>query len=102
MVNILLTHLFLIGEENTFNILSEHKFISIVIPFNILRYLWECMLEAVAQVHRLRLIHADIKPANFLLARTSCLLSRASSKMEYFRSVEHIFLVRAIWINFIL
>lgn len=32
-----------------------------------LRFYWEQMLEAICQIHHNGIIHADIKPANFIL-----------------------------------
>ena len=34
-----------------------------------LRYFWEQMLEGVQAIHDQRIIHADLKPANFILVR---------------------------------
>eukprot|EP00898_Chlorokybus_atmophyticus_P003937 jgi/Chlat1/4544/Chrsp29S04592 len=35
---------------------------------NFLRYYWQQMLEAVATIHKGRIVHQDLKPANFVLA----------------------------------
>lgn len=34
-----------------------------------LRFYWEQMLEAVHEIHKKRIVHADLKPANFVLVR---------------------------------
>ncbi len=34
-----------------------------------IRFYWEQMLEAVQGIHRMRIVHADIKPSNFILVQ---------------------------------
>ncbi|THU57230.1 hypothetical protein C4D60_Mb03t01330 [Musa balbisiana] len=38
---------------------------------NWLRFYWQQMLEAVSTIHEERIVHSDLKPANFLLVRGS-------------------------------
>ncbi|KAI7879601.1 kinase-like protein [Lichtheimia hyalospora FSU 10163] len=35
--------------------------------YHFLRYYWQQMLEAVAAIHQLKIVHSDLKPANFIL-----------------------------------
>ncbi|CDH52008.1 serine threonine-protein kinase mph1 [Lichtheimia corymbifera JMRC:FSU:9682] len=35
--------------------------------YHFLRYYWQQMLEAVAAIHELKIVHSDLKPANFIL-----------------------------------
>ena len=34
-----------------------------------LRFYWEQMLEAVQSIHNKRIVHADLKPSNFVLVK---------------------------------
>ena len=38
-------------------------------PENYLRLYWQQMLEAVHTVHEEKIIHSDLKPANFLCVK---------------------------------
>jgi len=40
-----------------------------VIDLNLLRWVWQGMLQAVAPIHAQRIVHGDLKPANFVLVR---------------------------------
>ncbi|KAL8159997.1 hypothetical protein V2J09_001534 [Rumex salicifolius] len=42
-----------------------------IIDQNWLRFYWQQMLEAVNTIHEERIVHSDLKPANFLLVRGS-------------------------------
>jgi serine/threonine-protein kinase TTK/MPS1 len=39
------------------------------LDLNFIRYCWQQMLRAVQQVHAAKVVHCDLKPANFLLVR---------------------------------
>ena len=54
------------GEKDLMQLLSTHKQEKSLTPVR-LKYYWEQMLTAVQEVHEAKIIHADIKPANFLL-----------------------------------
>ena len=54
------------GDKDLYQLLSLHKDQNTLSPSR-LRFYWEQMLLAVQQVHRANIIHADIKPGNFLL-----------------------------------
>ena len=54
------------GDKDLFQILARHKENKTLSPAR-LRFYWEQMLEAVNEVHNNNIIHADIKPGNFLL-----------------------------------
>lgn len=53
------------GEIDLEKIIKKLKFENRLTPTKI-RFYWEQMLEAVAQIHDKGVIHADLKPANFL------------------------------------
>ncbi|KAF0694884.1 Aste57867_14259 [Aphanomyces stellatus] len=55
-----------IGEIDLMNKLKELKQNNIVIEENFLRIVWQQMLQAVNYIHNKRVIHGDLKPANFL------------------------------------
>ncbi|XP_072971318.1 serine/threonine-protein kinase MPS1 isoform X1 [Typha angustifolia] len=50
---------------------KEMSNISLEINENWLRFYWQQMLEAVNTIHEERIVHSDLKPANFLLVRGS-------------------------------
>ena len=54
------------GERDLYGFTSRLCRASSLSPAKI-RFLWEGMLEALKAVHDQRVIHADIKPANFIL-----------------------------------
>ena len=56
------------GDRDLFQIMNEHRNNKTLSPAK-LRYFWEQMLEAVQQVHSLNIVHADLKPGNFLLVQ---------------------------------
>ncbi|KAG0264362.1 Dual-specificity kinase, spindle pole body (SPB) duplication and spindle checkpoint function [Mortierella polycephala] len=64
-----LTLLLELGEIDLANLLYKQRFK----PFNInfIRLYWEQMLEAVQTIHEEKIVHADLKPANFLLVEGS-------------------------------
>ncbi|CAK4130935.1 unnamed protein product [Aphanomyces euteiches] len=55
-----------IGEIDLMNKLKELKQNKIIIEENFLRIVWQQMLQAVNYIHNMRIIHGDLKPANFL------------------------------------
>lgn len=56
------------GDKDMHQIMEEHRQNFTLSPAK-LRYFWEQMLEAVQQVHDNNIIHADLKPGNFLLVQ---------------------------------
>merc|ERR1711892_867733 len=54
------------GDKDLFQILARHKEEKTLSPTR-LKFYWEQMLLAVQEVHQNNIIHADIKPGNFLL-----------------------------------
>lgn len=56
------------GEADLSGVVSNLRGRDRLTPAKV-RYFWEEMLEALMQVHDARVIHSDIKPANFLLVR---------------------------------
>lgn len=54
------------GDKDLHHILASHKESKTLSPARI-RFYWEQMLLAVQEVHNNNMIHADIKPGNFLL-----------------------------------
>ena len=44
---------------------------------------WEQMLRAVHAIHEARVIHGDLKPANFLCVRGALKLDSASGDMQH-------------------
>ncbi|KAF9195685.1 Dual-specificity kinase, spindle pole body (SPB) duplication and spindle checkpoint function [Haplosporangium sp. Z 11] len=64
-----LTLLLELGEIDLASLLYKQR----LKPFNInfIRLYWEQMLEAVQTIHEEKIVHADLKPANFLLVEGS-------------------------------
>jgi serine/threonine-protein kinase TTK/MPS1 len=56
------------GECDLSYILSQLKDDERLTPSKI-RFYWEQMLEAVQGIHRMRIVHADIKPSNFIMVQ---------------------------------
>ena len=54
------------GDKDLFTILTRLKETKALSPSR-LRFYWEQMLTAMMEVHKANIIHADVKPANFLL-----------------------------------
>ena len=54
------------GERDLYGYTSRLSRDSLLSPAKI-RFLWEGMLEALKAVHDQRVIHSDVKPANFIL-----------------------------------
>lgn len=50
---------------------KERNSSTMKIDENWLRYYWQQMLEAVNTIHEERIVHSDLKPANFMLVRGS-------------------------------
>ena len=42
---------------------------------NFLRWVWQQMLQVVHIIHEERIIHADLKPANFLFVEVSSIIN---------------------------
>ena len=53
------------GETDLYELVQKHKNQKTLTPTR-LRHFWEQMLTAVLDVHRANIVHADIKPGNFL------------------------------------
>ncbi|KAF6136088.1 hypothetical protein GIB67_000492 [Kingdonia uniflora] len=49
-------------EMDTFNLDMDEKW---------LRFYWQQILQAINTIHKERIVHSDLKPANFLLVRGS-------------------------------
>ena len=54
------------GETDLYGYTSRLSTENLLTPAKI-RFLWEGMLEALKYLHDKRVIHSDIKPANFIL-----------------------------------
>jgi serine/threonine-protein kinase TTK/MPS1 len=63
------------GEVDLASMLAEKKRQYTRLPssdyshVNFIRYFWEQILRSVASIHQQRIIHCDLKPANFLLVK---------------------------------
>ncbi|KAJ1720777.1 Dual-specificity kinase, spindle pole body (SPB) duplication and spindle checkpoint function [Coemansia erecta] len=57
------------GETDLANVLKRHG--DRPLGMNMIRLYWEQMLRAVQTIHEERVVHADLKPANYLLVRGS-------------------------------
>lgn len=57
------------GEIDLAHMLTKRQ--SLPIDFNFIRLFWRHMLEAVQAVHEQKIVHSDLKPANFLLVEGS-------------------------------
>ncbi|KAJ1948089.1 Dual-specificity kinase, spindle pole body (SPB) duplication and spindle checkpoint function [Linderina pennispora] len=57
------------GETDLANVLKRHG--SKPLGMNMIRLYWEQMLRAAQTIHEERVVHADLKPANYLLVKGS-------------------------------
>lgn len=57
------------GEVDLGRLLKERAAAANARDDNFTRYVWQQMLVAVQTVHRAKIVHCDLKPANFLLVR---------------------------------
>jgi len=55
------------GEIDFAHILAKHS--GVPLGLNFIRVYWEQMLRAVQAIHDEKIIHSDLKPANFLLVQ---------------------------------
>ena len=55
------------GETDLRSFLSKHQHGNKSIDMNLIRLLWEQMLNSVNTIHQAQIIHSDLKPANFSL-----------------------------------
>ena len=53
------------GEIDFAHILAKHQ--GVPLGLNFIRVYWEQMLRAVQAIHEEKIVHSDLKPANFLL-----------------------------------
>ncbi|KAJ1919185.1 Dual-specificity kinase, spindle pole body (SPB) duplication and spindle checkpoint function [Mycoemilia scoparia] len=57
------------GECDLYALLKKHG--QKPLSMNFIRMYWEQMLQAVQTIHEFRIVHSDLKPANFLVVRGS-------------------------------
>lgn len=57
------------GEVDLGRLLKERAAAGSTRDANFARYIWQQMLVAAQTVHRAKIVHCDLKPANFLLVR---------------------------------
>ena len=57
------------GEIDLAHMLTKRQ--SLIPDFNFIRLYWRHMLESVSAVHAQKIVHSDLKPANFLLVEGS-------------------------------
>ena len=57
------------GEIDLAHVLQDQNKEGIPINLNFIRVYWQQMLEAVHAIHEERVVHSDLKPANFLFVR---------------------------------
>ena len=55
------------GEIDFAHILAKHQ--GVPLGLNFIRVYWEQMLRAVQAIHEEKIVHSDLKPANFLLVQ---------------------------------
>ena len=55
------------GEIDFAHILAKHQ--GVPLGLNFIRVYWEQMLRAVQVIHDEKIVHSDLKPANFLLVQ---------------------------------
>jgi serine/threonine protein kinase len=53
------------GEIDFAHILAKHQ--GVPLGLNFIRVYWQQMLQAVQAIHEEKIVHSDLKPANFLL-----------------------------------
>jgi len=53
------------GDIDFAHILAKHQ--GVPLGLNFIRVYWEQMLRAVQAIHEEKIVHSDLKPANFLL-----------------------------------
>ena len=60
-----------LGEEDLSNMLQQQRKegTGTTIPINFVRLMWANMLEAVHTIHEERIVHGDLKPANFIFVK---------------------------------
>jgi serine/threonine-protein kinase TTK/MPS1 len=57
------------GESDLCRMLQEKKPSSGIVDYNFIRYYFAQMVQAVRVVHEAKVVHCDLKPANFLLVQ---------------------------------
>ena len=57
------------GETDLKHFLAQQQKKGGMIDMNYMRLLWQQMLQSVNTIHQANIIHADLKPANFLFVR---------------------------------
>src|SRR5579859_5900918 len=55
------------GEIDFAHILAKHQ--GVPLGLNFIRVYWQQMLQAVQAIHEEKIVHSDLKPANFLLVQ---------------------------------
>jgi serine/threonine-protein kinase TTK/MPS1 len=55
------------GEADLGKLLKRTQTENQLVDLNFIRYMWQQMLSAVQTVHNHKIVHCDLKPANFLL-----------------------------------
>lgn len=77
------------GDMDLFQILARSRETDSLTPSK-LRFYWEQMLQAVRDVHSLNIIHADIKPGNFLMVAGQLKLIDFGLAMEQIPGQEYV------------
>ena len=73
-----------LGEADLFGILEEHKKQK-DLTVNKIRFFWEEILQCISAVHDKNIIHADVKPENFI-RYTKNYLTYNLDKLDFFKS----------------